>query len=46
MVATRYALGVAYLQLGRKVAARGQLEAALRLKPGDPLIESALARAR
>jgi hypothetical protein len=42
----RYVLGAAYLQLGRKADARAELAAANRLKPGDPLIRSTLARAR
>lgn len=44
MVATRYLLGAAYLALGDRRAARAQLRAALRLKPGDPTIEAALRR--
>jgi hypothetical protein len=46
MASTRYTLGLAWLAAGNKPAARVELAAALRLKPGDRLIESALQRAR
>jgi hypothetical protein len=44
-VANRYLLGFAYLSIGQKGLARTELREALRLKPGDPLVQSALRRA-
>jgi O-antigen ligase len=46
MVATRQALGAAYLALGRKADALEQLEAAQRLYPRSPLIANLVADAR
>ncbi|HEY2935378.1 MAG TPA: O-antigen ligase family protein [Gaiellaceae bacterium] len=42
----RFALGLAYLRLGRDAEARAQLEAARRLYPRSPAIAAALKRAR
>jgi hypothetical protein len=43
---TRYTLGIAYLQAGRKAEGLGELQAALKLQPGSRLIRNTLARAR
>lgn len=45
-VATRYLLGITLLAAGEKAQARAELEAAVRLFPGDPFVRAALARAR
>jgi tetratricopeptide (TPR) repeat protein len=40
----RFQLGLAYLRANQRAAARRELEAALRLEPGEPSIERALRR--
>lgn len=42
VVATQYLLGVAYLNVGRKAAARAQLDRALALDPQNPSVLAAL----
>jgi O-Antigen ligase len=43
-VDARFQLGLAYLQANRRAAARRELQAALRLEPGEPSIERAIRR--
>jgi len=43
-VDARFQLGLAYLRANRRAAARRELQAALRLEPGEPSIERAIRR--
>lgn len=45
-VATRYALGLALLDAGERERARAELAAAVRLAPGNPIVQAAFDRAR